>query len=112
MPDFMWTTASELAIKVQMEPWPRSSPPFHHGGWELVYNEAAERCSGRGYDPCALFKGRTPAEIAAAWPYEAPEWPRPGAPFYVHTQRDWYGKNKEDILNRTVGAGLTFRGDR
>ena len=112
--DYLMTTAIELAAKVQMKRWRRDAPVLHHGGWELVYNEAGDRCDG-GYDPCALFKGQAPADIAAAWPYAAPEWPLPGAPFEVATGagrgvlRTWYGENAEEILRKTVGAGLEFR---
>ena len=114
MPSDMHTTAIELAAKVNMERWRRDEPVLHHGGWELVYNEAGERCKGGGYDPCTIFKGQ-PRDIAAAWPYDAPDWPPPGAPFEVPTGKgngevkNWYGKDKEEIVRRTVGAGLGFR---
>ena len=46
----------------------------------------------------------------------APEWPARGAPFevtfsekYESSKADWYGSDREEILRRTVGAGLTFR---
>jgi hypothetical protein len=106
MPDFMWASAAELAVKVQMEAWPREQPPLHGGGWELAYNEAGEACQGN-YDPCGVFVGKSTAEIARAWPYAAPDWPPAGAPFAVST-KGWYGnaKARNNILAKTEGMGL------
>ena len=59
--------------------WPaRARPPADRGGWELLHNEAAEACEGT-YDACAIFAGKTQAEVAKAWPHEAGAWPPEGA---------------------------------
>ena len=81
---------------------PRTQPPASHGGWELLHNEAGEACEDAPYDPCALFRGKSQAEVARAWPYEAPQWPEAGAPYEVTDKADvpggWYGKDKARIL--------------
>jgi len=78
------SAALELIARLQTEEWPRASPPLAHRGWELVHNEAAEACEEKEYDACGIFKGKSQREVAAQWPYAAPDWPPPGAPFKVN----------------------------
>jgi len=103
LPEDMYASGVELVVKVQTEAWPRTSPPLFHGSWELVYNEAREACEGH-YDPCAIFAGKSQAEIAAAWPYAAPDWPPPGAPFEMVKPKWWYGKQRAEIVKSNAEA--------
>ena len=82
LPDDMHVSALALAERVQTRAWPRATPPASLGGWELLHNEAGEACAGP-YDACGTFFGKGQAEVAAAWPHEAPPWPAAGAPFDV-----------------------------
>ena len=108
-PDLSWASALKIVTKATTSAWPRDRPPLHEGGWELVHNEAGEACAG-AYDACGTFAGKSNAEVAAAWPYAAPDWPPPGAPFEVDVE-GWYGPatRKAAILEKTLGAGLEFR---
>ena len=103
LPEDMYASGVELVVKVQTEAWPRTNPPLFHGSWELVYNEAREACEGH-YDPCAIFAGKSQAEIAAAWPYAAPDWPPPGAPFEMVKPKWWYGKQRAEIVKSNAEA--------
>ena len=115
LPDLLWASALTLVTRLQMDAWPRDAPPLHEGGWELVHSEVGEACAaaaiGKPYDACGLFAGRSNAEVARSWPYAAPAWPPPGAPFEVTAEDKWYGpqERREAIVKRDVGAGLEFR---